>query len=421
MTQLHLSEPQKREILSDAFRYLEASRSEKGSNLWGWGGAHMQAHMAAAQRGLDDLISYASGDVHIAMGQHVGTPAQGIAAERNTRLLADMGLEIETLPPEICESSLVHPGTLYTDKGRILSTDLLYRLCIWCQIDKNIGVASTFATFLEIGGGLGQLARLTRLRYPQSKQIMIDLPETLLFAYSFLRANFPDLDHKYCTTRADIDEIASNSTGIFYVPFALAAEMPDIQVDLAINTHSFGEMPPSTGELYFELLQKKLTVSYLYSVNRYLEPFMNHKAPMLAIQPDEKWRTLHWRFNPEHTVNDRPHIPVDLMCTMEVILERVPEKATAPTYPDSAPFVSEAWLRQQWDAVRLNPSAENLTNYTAFLGNLKVREFIVYNDRLKRAGGSCISMLTPDAIRLFDIAPDARRRLSLAWRRMRGR
>jgi len=423
---LVLGEDAKRSIVSDAFEHYErvTANDPDKMKLWGWSGAHMHAHMAAARHGLDSLIRHASGDVHISTSHRVTSVLHGITAERHIRYLADTGMDIRDLPAEVCESALVHPETLFEVDGRRLTTDFLYRLIIWRHLVQSIPGILEFSTILEIGAGLGQLARMTRLQLPDVTQIVVDLPETLIFSYSFLRATFPDLPHRYCDREEDLHKFAEAKGGILYVPAKLAAKLPPINVDMVMNTHSLGEMPIEAVQSYFEIIQSRLATRYLYSLNRYLESYRWHRVPMVAILPDRRWRTLRWRYNPQFVQTDRPYIPVDLMSTLEVILERTATPPQPPHSPHLTPPVrGEEWLRNQWEVVRLQPTQETLRGYAAYLAEVGAREFPFYRDKLRSMGGDCMDLLSAHSKSLYDLTArrKTRKRLKWLWKRLRGK
>lgn len=390
-------------IMCDAIAYYEQAtvNDPDKMKLWGYTAQHMHEHLAAARRGLLPLIHHASGDVHISASHRTTSALHGIIAERHIRHLGREGLDINRLPSSICESPLVHPQIVFHRDRRLLSSDFLYRLCIHQHVAKTIPQLSECATLMEIGAGLGQLARTFRLFSPRVTQLIVDLPETLIFSYAFLRANFPDLGHFYCTSAHDISKISEQLGGFVYIPFKLAKHIQGIKIDVAMNTHSFGEMPIPVTQAYFDIIQNQLDLRYLYSLNRYLQDFRLQPTPMVAIHPDARWRTLRWHFNPEFVQTDRPYIPVDAMSTLEVILERTNQPQSFTVHDLGMDYTGEEFLRQQWEEIRLNPTTDALRRYCTFLGEAGVREFPYYFSKLRAIGDKETDLLSPDAVRLY--------------------
>lgn len=390
-------------IMHDAMAHYEQATTHDPDKmkLWGYTARHMHEHLAAARRGLLPLIHHASGDVHISASHRTTSALHGIIAERHIRYLGREGLDINRLPSSICESPLVHPKIVFHRDGRLLSTDFLYRLCSYQHVAKAIPQLPECATMMEIGAGLGQLARTFRLFSPRATQLIVDLPETLIFSYAFLRANFPDVGHFYCTSAHDISKIPEQRGGFVYIPFKLAKCIRGIKIDVVLNTHSFGEMPIPVAQTYFDIIQNQLDVRYLYSLNRYLQDFRLQPTPMVAVHPDARWRTLRWHFNPEFVQTDRPYIPVDVMSTLEVILERTNEPQSFAAHEPREDSAGEEFLRQQWEEIRLKPTINALRRYCTFLGEAGVREFPYYFSRLRAIGGKETDLLSADAVRLY--------------------
>jgi len=175
---------------------------------------------------------------------------------------------------------------------------------------------------------------------------------------------------------------------------------------------------------YMKLFQTHLQVRHFYSLNRYLEPYRTNPEASVSAMLDPHWTTLRWDFNPAITVIDRPTIPVDLMCTLELLVERIPESKRKEldygklgqewlTKAKETELKGQAWHRSLWESVRLNPSFENLAPYVEFLGNAECREWPYYRDLLASIGGQ-IPHLAPNTQKLFA------RRQSKVRRKIRG-
>ena len=123
------------------------------------------------------------------------------------------------------------------------------------QLEPNANV------ILEIGGGYGALARIFKLGKPDCKYILVDLPESLLYADVFLRGNFPS---------ATISYTPSEECDFLLVSVPEIDSLSHVNVDLVINTGSFQAMTEETNLFWANFFQKKIATAALYSFNYFL-------------------------------------------------------------------------------------------------------------------------------------------------------
>ena len=104
-------------------------------------------------------------------------------------------------------------------------------------------------TVLEIGGGYGFLAFLLWSIIRPARYFIVDIPESLLFSSIYLSAALPEETIILVDDDATFD---GQAAGIYFIPnflwHRISARVRD--VDLAINTLSFHEMPRSAVEEY---------------------------------------------------------------------------------------------------------------------------------------------------------------------------
>lgn len=409
-------------ILLEAKRlYSEAVSNAPGrEKLWGWGFPHMEEYWRTTNESMEKLLHHAEVEPHIAVNHPNKSHLQGFVAERILQYLSEKGLDISR--QEFRPAVLSSPDITFPIAGKKLTTDFLYRLGICANIQDHLELKG-LNTILELGAGLGTLSRCIKLINPKVKYFILDLPETLVFSFCYLRSNFPNASYKYVTQK---EEMASGFEGyeFVFVPSHFCSELPQLKIDLAVNTHSLGEMRQEHALYYMKLLQTHLQVRYFYSLNRYLEPYRTNPEASVSVMLDPHWTTLRWDFNPTITVIDRPTIPVDLMCTLELLVERVPESKRKEldygklsqeflTKTKETEIKGQTWHRSLWESVRLNPNIENLSLYVEFLGNAECREWPCYRDRLISCGGK-VPQIAPSTQRLFA------QRQSKMHRRIRG-
>ena len=133
-------------------------------------------------------------------------------------------------------------------------------------------------SILEIGGGYGSLARIFVKLNPDISYTMVDLPEALFYANVFLNKDFGD------------------NTNFKFVPVGSIQELYGKDYDLVLNTSCWQELNPKTVQSYADLVENKLKVRYLYSMNKeYIE---GTDIETLSYLNTEKWNALYNGYNP---------------------------------------------------------------------------------------------------------------------------
>lgn len=397
-------------ILDEALTlYHRAVELQTEGKSWTWETDFIKLYWNKINESLDALINYAQEEPHISFSQPVTSRDFGFIAEEMITYLKTHGLNLAKIPHQLCESKICSRKIGFNYMGRLLSTDLLYRLAIVNSINSRVKIKN-INTILEIGAGLGNLARCLKIYNPKLKYYIVDLPETLLFSYCFLKVNFPNAVIKYILSP---EELFDHNKGSFiFIPSSLVTRIPKLLIDLVINTHSFGEMPQKNVLDYMDLIQEKLEVKFLYSLNRYLEDYRAHQTGIVSLPLDRHWKTRKWTFGPQFTRIDRASIPVDLHSTLEVLMERIPQnKRDKLNYKTlSEKSFEEAnrqnikgydWHRAMFESIRLNPTINNLRIYVKFLGDAECREYFFYRDLLVQLGGE-IPPLNSKSEKLFN-------------------
>lgn len=111
---------------------------------------------------------------------------------------------------------------------------------------------------LEIGGGYGGLGYYLRKAIPNSRYVIVDLPESLVFSGIYGSITDPGQKHVYCDSRSTNEAYAASTPGYTFVSnfhFDRLVET-NAPFDLAINTLSMSEMSKQQVEHYCQGISK---------------------------------------------------------------------------------------------------------------------------------------------------------------------
>lgn len=214
------------------------------------------------------------------------------------------GIDLRTIDSRLQESPYYQKQHTFQAFGKLFSLDFFTKLNILFDVKIDPRVV------LEIGGGFGAQARLLKLRYPSVRCILIDLPETLFFAYINLRLNFPEVKIVFARNKEEVKGYAESQNFDFLLlaPFLSQYLQGSVgTIDLAINTRSFGEMHNKTSRYYLDLIENRLQVSYVLLLNRFLNTIdpIAHSQRLQEngcyTQLGPNWNVIHWEIDPEFT------------------------------------------------------------------------------------------------------------------------
>lgn len=292
------------------------------------------------------------------------------------------GTPLAGFPHGLAETSLASPAVICQRRGRAVSASFLWHLCIHARLRGHLHPR----TILEIGGGFGGLARLMALADPQVRQVLVDLPETLVFAHAYLAATLPEARIVFATSHA---EVTSAECDILLVPTALLDALTGQSFDLAVNVASLGEMTASAMAGYMDFLHDKVSVGHFYSVNQFGEFAPESaagrgrrltEATRSSLQLDCNWDIIHWD---RHGENGFAQIDPLAAPSLEVLLGRhmrddaqcdVDARRCAEAAA-SCCVGSGPWHRWMWEAALLRPLGEEAVAYAEYCRRLGWREY----------------------------------------------
>lgn len=185
--------------------------------------------------------------------------------------------------------------------GRAMSLDFLqsveevYRIC---EARTLAGLAEVPRVIVELGAGYGRLAYVCRKMLPDCTYVILDLPEALTCASSWLQRVLPGEVVPYAASRQmpefTRDTLASRKVWLLgaHQIEALAAGSADVFV----NIYSLAEMPPVSIDNYFVHINR-VTDGIFFSKQRKLE---RNRSDQVEISRQtypvrDHWRSLFYR------------------------------------------------------------------------------------------------------------------------------
>lgn len=286
-----------------------------------WGGLNLRAmreiiHTAAS---MQEVVHRAQATYMFSVNEKDESErwaVEWLLVERVKRLRSfSAGTELE-------ESSFTLPELVVANaEGKHYTPDFLR--CVNIAAEIFHGIDEITGSVVELGGGLGHLARVLKETRVATQHTIIDLPETLVFSYCFLKLNFPDASFGV----VDSPDKTPDADFVF-VPVAYANASLGHKTrrpDLFVNTASMGEMRNETVRYWMDFIQQKLNPRYLFMLNRYLNtlgPGLSWRNQENECQQhyDRDWRIKHWEVEPSYL--RCPYVDTRVSRYVQIIAER---------------------------------------------------------------------------------------------------
>ena len=345
---------------------------------------------------------------------NVATSAKERAVDWLLAEQAGRGVDLSALAPAIQESEFSHLENNATRGGRRLTPDFIRTVNIGLNIDRHFRHDGRTLDIVELGGGLGHLARTLRLLGVARSHLIIDLPETLVFSFCFLSLNFPTARMLLVTDEASARRIANSDYDFAFVPALFSGAASTRPYDLFVNTASLGEMRNEAIRHWMDFVQNRLNVRYLYTLNRYLNTIdPSRHAWRLAesecsLLYDRRWEILQWELEPPFT--RCPYVDTVIARYVEIAAARLAADAgddageaerllqsvreedwySAATQPPDMTLRDHVigcdlgltgTLFKLWNSLRLRRSAECLEVMLRYLDRLLTREDRIFEEQ----------------------------------------
>jgi len=122
---------------------------------------------------------------------------------------------------------------------------------------------------VELGSGYGGMSLAFHKSFPNYKNVLCDIPQSLAVAFCYLNVAQPNADHYAVTVNGiyhvnsgasvSAEEAFSKSGAYIYLPnYLMPAYEAYLRVDMVFNAMSLHEMPPKTIEYYCRTIPKLL-------------------------------------------------------------------------------------------------------------------------------------------------------------------
>ncbi len=335
-----------------------------------------------------EIIAFATENNGFVIYRRLDNPLTPSIIDSYMRWLEHQGAPLHSFGPTIQENSFAGNAVVTLREGRRISTSFLWHLCAATRLIRHVGRARRV---LEIGPGFGGLARLLKLLWPDATFCLVDLPESLIFAYVYLSLAFPTARIVFADSPDAV--AAAEEYDFLLVPTAFLESLAGRQFDLAINIASLGEMTQAAVDRYMQFLQSDLTVDFLYSINQF-----GHFSPERtagtgrrlegndlcreALRLDRHWQLREWDL---HGENGFVQIDPLMAPMLEVLLRRWPaamqdnadDRIAGDLMAAAAGRVDRdgSWHRMMWEAARLDSSGAAAAAYRAAAADLGWPEF----------------------------------------------
>ena len=194
-----------------------------------------------------------------------------LAIEWLVGMYEQVGIDVESMSDEVEESLHSHPSLAIRWSKRRLSVDFLRTLSITHDIRHHLQRGEKPLDVMELGAGLGHLARTMRLMGVSRSHLIFDLPESLVYSCAFLSLNFPDAAVCLVSGIDQACELVPDQFDFVFVPSCYSEQITPT-AELFVNTASLGEMRNETIRYWIDYVESAPSIRSLFTQNRFLNP-----------------------------------------------------------------------------------------------------------------------------------------------------
>ena len=214
------------------------------------------------------------------------------------RSFSSQNLEFKDLENEILNFKTIKgmKKKWLLSKTHILS-DVIIKLYFYLQLMESKIPKLEGSTVCEIGSGSGNLASLFFYHF-NTKLFLVDLPQTLLFAFCYLSKSVPNATI-LLPNEIETGNLNLNEHNIVMMTPEQTAIIPNKTVELAVNIDSMQEMNMKNIDSYFDMIDRIIKPNgYFFSSNR-VEKIMTGEPIRFSAYPWRSYtRTIFYEINP---------------------------------------------------------------------------------------------------------------------------
>ena len=214
------------------------------------------------------------------------TPASSELTESSMDIvLDDLDAAIEFGGLKNFDSIKLMIGSSGNPFGLLLEDDTIVQLdaprhFYYAQMIDKILSRTNKKSIIEIGGGFGGLARIFRTLNKENTYYIIDLIETGILAYYFLKkSNVP-------VEIVTIYPLDAKPGVVYIIPTNIYKDIKYSDIGLVVNFNSFSEMAIPVVDEYFEFIQKKIEPDFILHQNSNFLLFPNSERHIEYLADD---------------------------------------------------------------------------------------------------------------------------------------
>ncbi|MDC3060572.1 putative sugar O-methyltransferase [Candidatus Pelagibacter sp.] len=183
-----------------------------------------------------------------------------------------------------------NPKKHFRAKNFVYTAHELFHIKYIYDIKKFVSLTKN-SIICEIGPGYGSMIAKLKKKY-NSKIILIDLPEANFISHYYLKLIFPK--KKFFTSKDIKKNVSKNdilkNDVIILCPWD---NLPNLKIDLFINSRSMMEMTNDTILSYFKQIHNLTKIGgYFLCINRYYKDTVGYPVEMNNYPYDNFWKVL---------------------------------------------------------------------------------------------------------------------------------
>jgi putative sugar O-methyltransferase len=283
------------ELIKDNYESMKLDTNNNfSSNFWNTMNSYKKANIIT----LDRLKNFRNTHFHERLSYGLDDEENFFATLENYFLILDK--YPKSLVDQLIEVNIGNPKYYKINENKINNNELfiinfLFQILKYLNNENNI--------ILEIGGGFGSLVSKIKKLKPNTKIIVVYLPESLNLQIYYIKSLYPDskilLYEEFNNKLLNVDHLDINSffkevDFIFLPPNSLnKLKKFGRFVNIFINTRSFQEMDIEMIKKYFEFIENAIVEGGIfYNSNKY-NKFINNKNVRFSEYPySDNWDCL---------------------------------------------------------------------------------------------------------------------------------